>query len=321
MSEQRKNVMKEFRIDEISAVDKPAQAPAIATIMKRAKKEMDEDDMPEDEEAMSEKERKRMKKEQEDAGVPDSADSSNNNSGDPADSVGNVHKDDSMSDQNDQTVEKAVHDEQVAELTKRAERAEQIADLSDAHRGVFKSLEGEQADEFLAMTAEQRDAEVSKAADADPVVYTSLAGEDFRKSDDQRLVAMAKRADETERKLVAKEAEAKAADLQKRANELEHLPGDADARLALVKAVDSLEGDDRAKAEEILKAADSGLSKAFERAGTRNVATPGGAEAKLEQLAKRIQSEESGLSYAKAYDRALDTPEGRQFYREMRSNG
>lgn len=315
----KRKIMKEFRIDEISAVDHPAQAPAVVTIMKRGTKkedDMDSDDMPEDEEAMSEKERERkmrerkgLKKDQDEASAPDAADSSNSNSGNSADAVGDVQKEGKMSDTNDQ----------IAELTKRAERAEQIAELSDAQRGIFKGLEGEQADAFLAMTPDQRDAEVAKAQEADSVVYESLTGDVYRKSDDSRVVALAKQADEERRARLAMEAERKQEALAKRAAELDKLPGDEDARLAIVKALDSLEGDERSKAEEILKAANSGLAKAFERSGANGTPAVGGAEGKLEALAKRIQEEEK-VSYAKAYDKALSTDEGKALYTEMRSS-
>lgn len=319
----KRKIMKEFRISEISAVDHPAQAPAVMTIMKRKTSkegDIDADDMPEDEESMTDEERKRsgMKK-QADAGVPDSADASNNPSGNSADSVGTVQKEGNMSDTNDQTVEKAVHDEAIAELTKRAERAEQIANLSDAHRGVFKSLDGEKADAFLAMTSEQRDSEVSKAQDADPVVYETLDGESYRKSDDARLVAIAKRADEERTARLAMEAERKNEALAKRAEELGNLPGDADARIALVKALDGLDEADRAKAQEVIKAANSGLAKAFERTGTSAAPEAGNVESKLDGIAKRIQSENAGMTFEKAYGAALKTDEGRQLYREMRS--
>jgi len=327
----KRRIMKEFRIDEISAVDHPAQAPAVATIMKRgAKKELDEDDMPEDEESLSDEEREKRceerkgagyKKDQDDEGAPGASDSSNNSPGNSADSVGTVQKEGTMSDTNDQTVEKAVHDEAIAELTKRAERAEQIANLSDAHRGVFKSLSGDEAEAFLAMKAEERDAEVAKAADADPVVYETLDGVSYRKSDDSRLVALAKQADEERSARLAMEAERKQERLAKRAAELGNLPGDDDARLALVKAVDGLPEEQRSKVDEILKSANSGLAKAFERTGTSAVPQTTDAESKLDALAKRIQSEDPKLSFAKAYDTALKTDEGRALYAAMRANG
>lgn len=326
----KRKIMKEFRIDEISAVDHPAQAPAIVTIMKRAEKELDSDDMPEDEEGLSDAEREKRSKErkrsgmkkQDDEGAPGATDSSNTSPGKSADSVGTVHEEGNMSDTNDQTVEKAVHDEAIAELTKRAERAEQIANLNDAQRGVFKSLEGEEADAFLAKSDEERDAIVAKAEDSDPVVLTTLDGVEYRKSDDPRLIALAKAADEERAARLAMEAERKQERLAKRAEELGNLPGDEDARLALVKAVDGLDSDVKSKVDEILKAANSGLSKAFERNGTSQ-APEGGSDAggKLDSLAKRLQADDPKLSFAKAYDLALKTDEGRQLYTEMRRNG
>lgn len=103
-------------------------------------------------------------------------------------------------------------DLQIADLTKRAERAERIAKMSGAHKTHFDSLTGDDAEAFLAKSASERDAIIAdvgkRAAEAVAVVYTSkTTGAVFRKNDDVRLIEMAKREDEREEKIEKAEIE------------------------------------------------------------------------------------------------------------------
>ena len=148
------------------------------------------------------------------------------------------------------------------------------------------------------------------------MIYKSLSGDVFRKSDDPRLVAMAKRADEAEKR--ANEAAAKAYDaqLEKRADdELGHLPGDSAVKVALLKAVDGIADLMiwREKAGQLLKANDSGLAKAFETAGSAGNGIPVDAKVELDNLAKAYATEHE-VPYAKAYVAVLETERGAQLY-------
>jgi hypothetical protein len=391
----RKRIMKEFRIDEISAVDHPAQPTAKATIMKRKHVDKEDDELPEDEENEDGKKKPKGKKKpfgkrglltaendghshliqisdergdttsghtsgtemgnasggpgihhshpwtltplgefvigtaaghshtvldgtmsKVEDGMPDPSETQIS-SGDSADMVGNVHKEDSMSDTNDQTAEIEAVAKQLDEVTKRAERAELVSELNDAQRGIFKGLDTEGQDGFLAMTADQRDAEVAKAADADAVVYKSLEGDEFRKSDDPRLIAMAKRDDEKSKQLAKMAQDLVDADLEKRADELSHLPGDVAGRVSLLKGIDALPEGEREGALAILKAKDAGLAKAFERVGVTG--TPEQSEGtELDQIAKRFRDEDPTLSEMDSLNKALGTPEGEAAYNASR---
>lgn len=221
--------------------------------------------------------------------------------------------DDTMTPEEKAAFEKAQRDGELA--TKRAERAEKILALTPEQRALFGKKDPAAQDAFLALTPEQRAAEIAKSSEADPVVYTATDGTVFRKSDDARLIAMAKRNDDQAKELAKLATERANETLAKRAEtELNHLPGDRDTKVALLKALDAVEPDQKTKVGELLKAANTGLSKAFEKAGT-SAAQPGAGspEAKLEELAK-AHAAKKGIPYAKAYAEVLTTPEGAELY-------
>ncbi len=247
------------------------------------------------------------------AGAPDPAKTSKSNSGDStADSFGNVQQGTTMSEKNDQTAELEAVAKQLVEITKRAERAESVSELNDAQRGIFKSLDEEAQEAFLALTPEQREAQVAKAAEANAVVYTDAEGTEYRKSDDQRMVNLAKRAD-AERDLRVKGEElAKAANLSKRAEGFEHITGGVEAATLILKGIDLLPEADQAPAIEALKAQDAAMAQAFVRKGTSEV--PSGDDSVLDGIAKAILVAQPTLSPEQAMSKALATPEGSVAY-------
>jgi hypothetical protein len=212
-------------------------------------------------------------------------------------------------------VEKKFQD-QIADLTKRAERAESVASLSDAHRAFHKSIVNtEAADAFLAADETARNAEIAKAQDANFVVYTAMDGSTFRKSDDPRLAKMAQEMDAEKKKRMKMEAEAYKADLEKRAAELSHIPGDLNVRVALLKGIDTLPVEDRAAAVKALKAQNERLGKAFEQLGTSAAPAMDDNLDPLDAMASDI-AKRDGISFEKAYGKALATAEGQKLYNQ-----
>ena len=237
-----------------------------------------------------------------------------------ADDLGQV-EDKSMTQQATQqsadiaAVEKKFQD-QIADLTKRAERAESVASLSDAHRAFHKSIvTTEAADAFLAADETARNAEIAKAQDANAVVYTAMDGSTFRKSDDPRLAKMAQEMDAEKKKRLKMEAEAYKADLEKRAAELSHIPGDLNVRVALLKGIDTLPAEDKAAAVKALKAQNERLGKAFEQLGTSAAPSADDNLDPLDAMASDI-AKRDGISFEKAYGKALATAEGQKLYNQ-----
>lgn len=218
------------------------------------------------------------------------------------------------------TQENAMTPQEIEALQKRAERAEKVAKLNDAEKQILATLEGAAAESFLDQTPEQRTAEVAKRGEQDPVVYTALDGETFRKSE-QRLANMAKKMDEETRKRLAAEKEAKIERLSKRAgDEFGNLPGEVDAKIALLELVELLPVEKKAKVEAMLKAHNEGMSKAFETVGSGGGenADANDGEAKLEQIAKSLREKNPKLSPEQSMLDAMNTPEGREAYLQSR---
>jgi len=366
--EKQRTIMKEFRLMEISAVDRPAQAEAKMSIMKRAEEpvvkvletavttqqdghahilvglQARREGLAEvtsgltsfadghahawardeagniiiaDEAGHTHQIAAMMTKElaPEESAAPEAA---NQPAGEPAEKLGDSGED-NMSDQNGKAADPAVTPEQLDALTKRLEKAERFGQLNDAEKAHYNSLNETDQAEFLAEDAEGR-AEVLKALqDKDPVVFKCEDGTEIRKSQDPSglLAKQAKELEEERKRRKQMEEKAQKADLEKRAGELP-LTGDMEARTLVLKAIDSLPEDERAKASEVLKANVERLQTALKKIGTTDSGSP---EADpIEDIAKRLRAETPTLSPEQAYSKALETPEGQAAFAKMRSN-
>ena len=224
-------------------------------------------------------------------------------------------KEDTMTDKTP-AVEATEAAKQIETLTKSLDRATRILSLKSATREFFDNLETDEAkDAFLAKSAEEQTSTIEAAKSADPVVFKSSTGTEYRKSDDQRLVEMAKQNDTLAKQ--AKEAVEKAADadLRKRAGELGHIPGDEDTRVALLKSIDSIADEaQRTKALEALKAQNTAMKSAFETVGHKaSTEKADTATGELDALAKAY-AEQHKVTIEKAYAEVVKTEEGRKLY-------
>ena len=221
-----------------------------------------------------------------------------------------VDKEDLMSDD----LKKA--QEQIAALKAEMEKMSQVAALSTAHKAFYDSISGDDVaksrEAFMAKSDAERDAEIKKAEDAklaaDPVVFTADDGTEYRKSDDPRLVQMAKSRDEDRKETTRLRNLALDADLEKRAeSDLQYLPGDIEVRKAMLSAVDGIEDETmRKSALNALKAHNAKLAPAFETVGSAAVplakaSDKAEAEAELDKLAKDYAAKE-GKDFYEAYD-------------------
>lgn len=204
--------------------------------------------------------------------------------------------------------------------------------LSSTHKAHYDAMDAELEDdsrkEFVAKSEDEREAIVKKAADdaeaervakakGEQEVYKAADGSVFTAADDPRMVAMAKRNDELEAKLAKADADVEAAEYVKRAEELAHLPGSEEVRIAMLKSIDGIEDEaTRKSALEALKSKDAGLADAYANAGVQAASNPTGDKSavdKLDDLAKK-HAEANKLGFAKAYDEVIQTAEGRALY-------
>lgn len=195
---------------------------------------------------------------------------------------------------------------------------EAIAALTGVQKSHFDTLEGDDAKSaFLKMDdagKAQAIADVAKAAeDADPVVYKADNGDEFRKSDDPRLVKMAQERDDERKENIRLQKAAENERFEKRAaDELGNLSGSIKVRAAILKAVDGIADEDiRTEATNVLKAKNAQMAGAFTtvgHGGTKDLEKSNSAEAanaELETLAKARATADS-IDFYEAYEKVSD---------------
>lgn len=293
---------------ELSAVDKPAQEHALAVIMKSADEPEDLDDESEDLDDESEDAQKKAPGASASSEAGDSHPSIIKDAAPVSDVA--VLEDFSMPENKTTATDEADLKKRLDTLEVELEKARKFGDLSDEEKEHFKSLDDEEKAAFLAKTADVRKADIEKSKSANPVVYTSDDGTAFYKSDDARLITLAKDRDADRRELAKERQDRENATFQKRAEtELEFFPGDVAVRAAILKAVEGI-GDKeiRTKALESLKAKNDEMSKSFQRAGTTSVNRDlevTDADAELDSLAKAY-SKEHNIGYLDAYEKVCE---------------
>lgn len=143
--------------------------------------------------------------------------------------------------------------------------------FSDAERDYYKGLDDEAKKAFREATSEARLAQIEKRDDEDPVIFKSADGTEYRKSDDPRLIELAKREDAREIEFRKMRDEAEDGRIEKYVSEnLHHHPGDMDVRKAIVKAVEGIADEKvREGALDALKAKDAKFAPAFQQVGVK----------------------------------------------------
>lgn len=205
-------------------------------------------------------------------------------------------------------------EKQLSELTKRASL---IRNLGPTEHAVWKSLDGDESLTFLLASVSDRAPIVKRFDDSNAVVYKAADGTEYRMRDDQRMVALAKRADEeTEKRL--------SVEMQKRADDMFGATKAADnAHVSLLRLVDTeKDGTKREAMEKLLKQLVV-TSKLGKDAPGFGGGTGGGLDAAASATASE-QLDKITADYQKAnnVDRATarvevcKTAEGRRLYAE-----
>ncbi len=193
----------------------------------------------------------------------------------------------------------------------------QLAEMTDAQKDHYTGLDLEAAQEFLTKSSDEKDADIKDASDADKVVYKSVEGTEYRKSDDPRLVAMAKDRDTDAKRLAKMEKDAEDKSYAKRAKEeLANLPGTEDSKVATLKALDGIEDEDvRKTALEALHASNADMAQAFVEHGTGSSPASVSAGDELDTLAKKY-AEDNEVSFSAAMKQVCRTPQGSALYEQ-----
>lgn len=191
-------------------------------------------------------------------------------------------------------------------LRKELALAKAIGSLTDAGKKHFEGLDEAGRTAFLGKSAAERDAILADIAKGNAVVYKAKDGTEYRASDDPRTVALAKRLDEQVETSARERAERFEADIRKRAeSELKHLPGDLNAKVALLKAAESIADEAQRKAAvAALHAQNEAMAKSMVTLGASGGQSGEGdsAQSELDNLAKARASKD-GVDFYTAYDR------------------
>jgi hypothetical protein len=202
-------------------------------------------------------------------------------------------------------------------------RLEKKYAMSDAQRAYYKSLEKREAkDEFLEKSSADRDADVAKSLEANPVVI-EVDGVQYRKNDDPRMIAMAKRSKEQAEIIAKRESELADERLEKRVKiELANLPGEMPAKKALLRIVDDIADVELKKGvTAIVAAGNNALAKAFATLGhgaRTSEGSPDGVQpqAQLDALVKQ-HADKNHVDPTVAYGEVLKSAEGKRLYAQV----
>jgi len=187
--------------------------------------------------------------------------------------------------------------------------AKSFGEFTDVEKTHYSGLSDTDKELFIAKSFDDRAAEITQLEMENKVVYKSLDGSEYRKSDDVRLVAMAKQADADRTLLLKSESDREELVLRKRVTEdFTYLPGTIETRVAILKAMDSIaDATVKTAAFDVLKAQNAKLASAFIEVGHSVVskADAGSANAELEALAKAMSAKD-GIGYYDAYAKCAE---------------
>ena len=242
-------------------------------------------------------------------------------------SDGHTHEIETFGKQEDEPMANAAtkteNDNEVAKaLQAKLDRMEKVIALSPEHRAHFDTLKGEDADGWLEKSASDRTEALRKAAEANAVVFTARDGTEYRKSDDPRLVLMAKANDEQAAAIEKMAQDRKDAEIAKIAEELTAIPGDLDTRKDLVKTAMGIEdAEARTKALKALRSHNDNLAKSMVELGVSGAPVEkdaaGDPQAELDELAKQYVKDNPDTSLLKAKVMVQRTPEGAELVRKI----
>lgn len=188
-----------------------------------------------------------------------------------------------------------------------------LAEMNDLQKSHFNSLTTDvEKAAFIEMSSDERNTTVEMIKSMDEEYVTS-EGVTLRKSRDGASFDMLKSMDQ---KLVKMENERKLELFQKVATSetREHLPGETVAKARALQAIAELPEAVQKTINEMLNAGNDAMKASLTVKASHEAQVRKG-EDKLDSLAKAYAKENS-VSYSKAYDAILDTPEGMAAYNE-----
>lgn len=182
-----------------------------------------------------------------------------------------------------------------------------VLSLSPAEFAYARRLSPDAVAAYVAKSAPER-AELAKPA------HVAKSGETFYADDDARLVSMVKANDQMADALEAARSAAATAEIAKSAAAV---PMIKSADLIVTAIHKALAGEERKAALEALATANASIATVCQPLGSGVEPVTKGAEAKLDEMAAE-KARATGVSFAKAYDDLLSTPEGAALYAQAK---
>lgn len=210
------------------------------------------------------------------------------------------------------------------------------AGMSDAEKSYCKDMAPDEVSKFMGKKPEDRAAAMKKAADiakADDEEYTAQDGTVIRKSVVGPAFSILKSQDSALKKaaddLAIEKAARETATFAKLAgDDYRHVPGTVEKKAGILKSIYGLKDAERDEVLGIFKAYDKMIAAGFAKIGAKPPAGDEGAEDeataddKLKKGAEALVKAAGGpskLSFAKAYDEFIQTPEGGELYTAYRA--
>jgi putative serine protease XkdF len=205
--------------------------------------------------------------------------------------------------------------DQIRDLQAQNARLQKMATLTDAQRVHFAKLGPNDAELFLAMRADQRDSLLAEIAKSDEVVYTTLAGREYRKSTPLEIIEAVKATDAANKLVRETEITRKNLEYAKRGDEvLTHFAKGAkgDLRARIMKALDTeftvpAEHNEAMRELRGANAARVALGKAIGYDGAGNGPEANAPEQQLRAAVEKYQSDHKLPSYELALLKATES--------------
>ncbi len=264
----RRVIMEDFEIDEISAVDRPAQKHARMTIMKN---EDGSADNAEKEGDVTMKTAEQLQKEVDDLTKKlEVATKKAEEASEVAKSFEDLQK-----SVKELEAKLAKADAEKAEALEKSKQNEVLARLSEDEKAALESLDKTEAKKFLEMSSADRRKVMKKLEESDEILKvgdrqirkSAVGVETFEifKAQQQQIEA----AQEVAR--VEKAAREQAEFTKRAEDELKHFSGEASVKAQILKVVSEVKDEQvRKQFEEMLKAGNGALKSAFERIGHKD---------------------------------------------------
>ena len=213
----------------------------------------------------------------------------------------------------------------IRELEVENSRLTKLAQMTDAQRAHFSKLATDDQATFINLTPAARQGVLDDIAKADTVVYKSLSGHEYRKSDDLRMIELAQATDAATKMAQNAEVEKRNMEFEKRGNEtLPHFAKGVKGNLRgrIMKALNG-EFSDPAEYEEAIrcfKAADYALGDMEKAKGVNPHLEPTATNVAQQELEHKVNefAKRNNMPYAAAFVQATATdPEIRKLYNQM----